>query len=130
MANEAVIIELLGNKGDPINYTVASGAAIVKGELLKITDPRTASLAGAKHDIVAGIAASGKDADDFSTTLAVYTNGIFDMQLGTVTAAIGDLMGTSGANFVASLTQSGANVLGYALETGAAGEKIAVRVLV
>ena len=34
MANEAVTIELLGNGGDPIRYTVADANAIPKGTLM------------------------------------------------------------------------------------------------
>ena len=79
MANEAVIIELLGNGGDPVRFTVANATTIEKGTLLKITDPRTAIATSADNDPFAGIAAAEKVASDGATSLAAYTHGIFDL---------------------------------------------------
>lgn len=138
MAAEAVIIELLGNEGDPITVTVADGATIEKGTLLKISDPRTAAASSAASDTFIGIAAAEKVISDGSTTLAAYTHGIFDLTnipaAGTelyVTA--GQFVEISGANLVRHLsgavTYDGvAKAVGLALETGSANEVIAVLV--
>jgi len=88
----AVIVELLGNGGDPIIYTVADGTGIVKGDLLQLTDNRTAA-ASADGKVCAGIAAMEKVANDGATTMSCYTNGIFDI----VDAGAG---GTVGVNVV------------------------------
>lgn len=152
MANEAVIIELLGNGGDPVRYTVPDNVAIEKGTLLWMVDPRTVSGAlvtgndGPKP--FAGIAAAEKVAGDGATTIPVYTNGIFDLKttggtMGTVNT--GDLLILSGQNLVTGLSgahaggASGANsvllnkirmgaVVGKALEDGSSAEVIAVRI--
>jgi hypothetical protein len=133
MANEAVIVELLGDKGDPIRYTCAEAVTIAKGTILKLADPRTVSATAAADDPVAGIAAAEKVGGDGATTIAAYTNGIFDLK---ESNAGGLLVGVScaiaGANIV---TESDANDLlqsstvGMCLEAiGAAGTG-AVRVL-
>ena len=81
MAAEAVIIELIGKvPGCPIRYTCADGAAIAKGTLLELdVDPRTVTAHSGIDKPIVGIAAHEKVIDDGSTTIAVYTNGIFDM---------------------------------------------------
>jgi hypothetical protein len=134
MANEAVIIELLGNGGDPIRFTVADGATIEKGTLLKISDPRTAAATSADGDLFVGIAAAEKVADDGATTIAAYTNGIFDIKDGNAGITVGNMCKINGANTIAPLdTDTGelqqAECVGMALETAAANEVIAVRVL-
>jgi hypothetical protein len=132
MANEAVIIELLGNAGDPIRYTCDNATGIAKGTILKITDSRTASATTAADEPIAGIAAMQKVANDGSTTISVYTNGIFDIVNATAAATVGFIQAPNGANTV---TDADANDLiqnstvGYALETGGTPETIAIRVL-
>jgi len=137
MANEAVIIELLGNGGDPIRYTVADGTGIAKGTIMKFSsDPRTIAAATADGDLIAGIAASEKVASDGSTSLAVYTNGIFDITCtaSTGSAILGEGVKITGANTVApaddDAIEHAREVVGYSLETGSAGETVAVRVLI
>lgn len=135
MANEAQIVELLGNAGDPVEYTVADGTGIEKGTIMKISsDPRTAAAATADGDLIAGIAAAEKVANDGSTKLAVYTNGIFDIVCTATTgsAVLGEPVKVTGANTVApaddATIQHSEEVVGYALETGSAGERVEVRV--
>jgi hypothetical protein len=126
MANEAVIIELI-ESGVPIRYTVADGATIVKGTLLKLTDPRTAIATSADNDPFAGIASSEKVANDGSTTLDAYTKGIFDLR-GSAAITAGNRVSISGANTVAKVAAADllfSNV-GIALETSAGAETIAV----
>lgn len=132
MAAEAVIIELF-NGGRPIRYTVADGATIEKGTLLKITDPRTAAAHSAADQPIAGIAAAEKVANDGATNLAVYTDGIFDM---TAAAAGVTVVGQfcAGSGTANMITAADANDLlqnstvGYCMESHANDEVAAVRV--
>ena len=133
MANEAVIIELLGNAGDPVRYTVADGNAIPKGTLMYLSGDRTMSIHSGDGQIFVGIAASEKVANDGATTLAVYTNGIFDLTDDGNTLTLGDEVKLSGtANKIATADDAGAQgqkeVLGIALEAASASEVVAVKV--
>ena len=130
MANEAVIIELLGNGGDPVRFTVANATGIEKGTLLKVADPRTASATSADNDAFAGIAASEKVASDGATTLAAYTHGIFDLKDSGAGITAGERVSIAGANLISKV--AAADLLfadvGIALETASASEVIAVLV--
>lgn len=136
MANEAVIIELLGNAGNPVRFTVADATGISKGVLCKLTDPRTAAAASADGDAFAGIAATDKEAGDGATTLALYTKGIFDLRFdgGSSTVSAGYLVKISGANLIAVINdgvyEARRGTVGKALESAATGtaETIAVAV--
>lgn len=133
MANEAVIVELLGNGGDPIRYTVADGVTIEKGTLMKLSaDPRTAAATSADGDIFIGIAAHEKVANDGTTTIAVYTNGIFDLTDSGAGLTLGDIVKINGANLIATADEAGAlgehEVVGYVLETATGSEMVQVRV--
>lgn len=135
MANEAVIIELLGNKGDPIRYTVADGTAIAKGTLMYLSGDRTISAHSAQGQDFAGIAASEKVASDGQTTLAVYTNGIFDLTDSSATMSLGDMAKLSGtANMIMTAddntAQQAPEYVGKVLEAAGASEVVAVRVLI
>ena len=79
MANEAVVIELTNSTGFPRTCTCASGTSITKGTLLTLSDPNTVAACTASAAIIAGIAAADKDGTDYSTTISVWTSGIFDM---------------------------------------------------
>jgi hypothetical protein len=134
MAAEAVTIELLGVvPGCPVRYTCADGAAIAKGTLLKITDPRTVSAHSGIDQPIAGIAAHEKVISDGSTTISVYTNGIFDMTAaaaGATNLAVCACSGTANMFTAADandLTQN--SDIGYLLEDAANDETAAVRIL-
>lgn len=136
MANEAVIVELLGNGGDPIEYTCNEGTTIPKGTILKFSaDPRKVAAATADGDLIAGIAAMEKVGGDGSTKISVYTNGIFDITCTATTgsAVLGEAVKVTGANTVApaddDTIEHTQEVVGYSLETGSAGEVVQVRVL-
>lgn len=126
MANEAILRE---RHEVATSFIVADGTGIEKGQILKLTDPRTAAASTAANDVIAGIAAVEKVASDGRTALAVYTTGIFDMICsGTVTLGSPVCTDAAGANHIKSVTQlSGANILGYALETGSDDEVIQVQ---
>ncbi len=130
MADVAVIIELLGDKGDVIRYTVDDSVAIAKMALCSISDPRTAALSSDEGSF-AGFAASEKVANDGQTDLGFYTAGIFDIVTDTSTPGVGTYVVTDGANQVKA-EDSGDELLGdrvgKALETASSGETIAVAV--
>ena len=126
MANEAVIIELLGNAGDPVRYTCAT--AIAKGALCKITDPRTAAVTGADNDPFAGIAAAETTTND--TSIACYTHGIFDLKDSGAGITAGERVSIKAANQIAKVADADLlfSDVGIALETAAGAEVIAVLV--
>lgn len=64
---------------EPIDFIVADGTGITKGTLLKLADPRTAAESIDGDDIIAGIAARDKVANDGRTRLAVFRRGVFRM---------------------------------------------------
>lgn len=131
MANEAVIIELGPNGGMPIRRTVANGTTISGMTLCKLADPNTASAATGTGEAFAGIATSDKIANDGSTTLAFYTEGVFDLTNAAAgTPSAGAIVVMSGANLiraaVAADLLTGA-VVGKIEETAAASEVVRVR---
>lgn len=133
MANEAIIVELLGNQGDPIEVTVADGTGIAKGTLMKLSDPRTGAATSADNDKFIGIAAAEKVANDGSTTLAVYTHGIFDLVDSGSGITVGSDVVIGGANTIKTYTTLDAEKgykVGKALETASASERIQVLVRV
>jgi hypothetical protein len=128
MVNEAELRDRLEN---PIDFTVADGTGIEKGALLKITDPRTASLADAVAAQIAGIAAREKVASDGRTRLAVFRRGVFDMVASgaiVVGQAVQSAYSAAFPNTVmtAAVTSSGACVIGHALETASDAERIQI----
>lgn len=135
MANEAVIIELTGfDKGCPRTFTCASGTAIAKGALLQISGDNTVSLTGSASTFT-GIAAAAKSGIDYSTTLAVYKHGIFDLYAdGGDAITAGKMVSISGANTIKEAIDTdfeAGKVVGQALEGVGAGtaETIAVELL-
>jgi|26BtaG_2_1085354.scaffolds.fasta_scaffold02016_3 orotate phosphoribosyltransferase-like protein len=133
MANEAVIIELLGDQGDVVRYTVADGAGIAKGTLMQLSsDPRTITATSADGDIFVGIAAEEKVASDGQTSLGVYTHGIFDIKDAGAGITLGNYAKVNGANLIAAADEAGAQaeteIVGQVLETAAASEVVAVLV--
>lgn len=133
MANEAVIIELLGaDKGQPVRFTVADGTAIAKGTLMKFTEPFLASATAGSADVFAGIAAAAKVASDGQTELALYSEGIFDLtNAANSTITAGGMVCSSGANLiraaVAADLLTGA-VIGKAMEDATDTEVIRVKI--
>jgi len=133
MANEAVIIELF-NGGRPIRYTVANATGIEKGTLMEMTlasDRTVTTFANAASPCV-GVAAAEKVANDGSTTLAVYTDGIFDCLTDAGSDNAGVVMANGGtANTIE--TADAADLLasadvGYLLEAAGNAEVAAVRI--
>ena len=134
MANEAVIIELLGwPKGLPIRYTIAedsSGTDINELTLMKMTDPRTIVVTSADNDPFAGILVQEHEGGTGATTASVYTFGIFDIKLTTATTAVGEKLSMGGTNLVSKVAAADLlfSDVGIGLETGSNDEVIAVLV--
>ena len=124
MTNELTKVELFGNNrdGEPINYIVASSAAIAKGTILQLLDPRTVQLAATAGAVIAGIAAEEHSGKDYSTTMSVWTQGIFNMVASgsiTIGSPIATAAITAWPNTGAVTTlavSSGAAIIGYANE--------------
>lgn len=141
MTNEAVILELGPNGGKPIRYSCIDTTGIAKGELCCFQDPYyiSGALNLLKAQAFAGIAAAEKVASDGSTSIALYTDGIFDLTTAITCGAegvirAGSIVVMSGANQIingsAAHLLSGA-VVGKALEEAAmAGTAEVIRVKV
>lgn len=132
MADEAIIIELF-HEGRPIRYTCADGTGIEKGTILQLSADRTVSAHSAVDEPIVGIAAFEKVANDGATTVAVYTDGIFDLTAAAAgVTALGATCAASGtANMITvadadDLLQS--SEVGMCLEAHANDEVAAVRV--
>ena len=124
MANEAVLVL---KYQDPIDFIVADGAAITKGDLLKLTNPRTAASTDGANQVFAGIAARDKVANDGRTRLAVFRHGVFRLKTnGAITA--GNTVAIHAANTVkaAAAANVGSQIVGIALENAADGAEIEV----
>jgi len=132
MPNEAVIIELLGNQGEVIDFSVDDQVAIEKGTLLMLQDARKVSGAYSTGPIFAGISASEKVASDGQTNLGCYTFGIFDLKVNAgAGVTLGAKVALSGANLIRDATEAeiaAGKAVGKALETGSANEVIEVLV--
>lgn len=133
MANEAVLIELLGKDGDPMQFNVADGTAITKGTLMYISsDPRTMLASSATSQYFVGVLAADKVANDGQTKMAVYTHGVFDMTDSGAGITIGTRCQLAGANTIKSADDAGANgeteVVGQVLEAAGAAEVVAVKI--
>lgn len=130
MANEAVIIELLGNAGDPIRYTIATSMA--KGTICKVTDPRTIAASTAADEPIVGILAA-ETVTGTTTNGSVYTNGIFDLKDANAGGCTcGAIVAIGGANTIDDADANDllqGSTVGQALETAAGAEVIAVRIL-
>ena len=145
MANEAVIkIEAIRT----YDFTVADGTGIEKGTILRLIQNRTAIASSGTSEVFAGIAKREKIASDGRTSIAVATDGVYDLVLATnSTCQAGDLMVISGANLIAAAATfpSGTDafgntvagvvramvsgmIVGKALETGASGATVEVDV--
>ena len=128
MTNEAVITTLLGNQGDPIEVTVATGNAIPKGTIMKISSsPQTAAAATAAGDYVLGICNTEKTTTDGVTKVMVITHCVAEIYATAATGSmtLGKPVRITGANTVDEATldtlDKSMEAFGIALETVAAG---------
>ena len=120
MADEAVLmIEI----APPLPFTVADGTGIEKGAILKMTDFMTAIISSGTDDVIAGIAAEEKIANDGRTSIGVYRQGIFRVLAGGSITVGDQLKSNAGTKANEVLTATNATLsgksLGIALETAA-----------
>lgn len=82
MADEATNIVKLGNQGDPIEVIVATGTAIAKNSVLRLSaSPKTAAIS-ASGGIMIGILNEEKTTTDGKTKVSVLTHCIADLTCG------------------------------------------------
>jgi hypothetical protein len=131
MANEIIVTDLLGNGGDPIQYTCLDNTTILKGTLLELEDLRTVKKISANAKPIAGVAAHEKVANDGTTTIAVLTNFIGKVVCESGNATVGhDQVAKDNTNMLsdgAAADNDTGDVAGYALETATSGETYLVR---
>ena len=132
MANELVITDLLGNGGDPVQYTCLDNTAIAKGTVMELEDLRTVKKISADNKPIAGIVNTEKVANDGQTTIAVITNCIAKATVGATGATVGFEQAAHASdntlgNADASDIDEGLTI-GYALETATTGETYLVRI--
>lgn len=128
MANEAVIVELLGDGGDPIDFVCGDGGAIAKGTVLWFGDDRICSGASTKVGPFAGIAEAEKVASDGQLRISCITHCIANLMIGTTVTA-GTYVKLSGQNIMSGASGADADngyVVGKILETGANGSRAEV----
>ncbi len=118
----ATITTLLGNQGDPVEYTVDETVAVPKGTLMKISaSPQTAIAATADGDFFAGIAAVEVKANTGITKLALITHCIAEMTAGTGATTFGQPQKISALNAVIDADddtiENSNEVVGISLET-------------
>ena len=122
MANEAVLVQQLEDRF--LEVTVADGATIEKGTILKLTDPNTGAASSADGDIFLGITMVEKVANDGQTRIAVCRHGVFDIKDSGAGITAGDPVKISGANLIATADDATAaglkEIVGIALQTAAA----------
>jgi len=136
MANEAVVIELLGNAGDPVEYLNAGSVDITKGTLMGYGSPGYCIPITTGSAYFAGITStdftSGAEA---GRRVALWTHGVFDLDCGSAnTMTLGVPVSTSvqGGNLVGLATNTSildiTKIVGIAQETVTAGNTGAVLV--
>ena len=133
MAREVTKIELYGvnDAGDVRVFDCASGTKISKGTVLVLSTARTAAASTGTADLFAGVASADKSGTDYTTRVGAWQNGILEF---TASGAINvgeDVVTAAPGNYVMADTGAVTShqiVVGYALKTAAAGERVQVRV--
>lgn len=127
MANELTLVyetEL------PIPFLCADAGAIEKGSIVKLTDPNTVAITAGDNDIIAGVTAEEKIANDGKTKIPVYRHGVFKAVAGTAGVTVGVAVvtdsATSAANKLADAAVNEENIFGISRETATAGETFLV----
>ena len=131
MANEAILIQDLEFRH--LEVTMADGSSgtdILKGTILKWSDPNTAAAGTADNDIFAGVLLEDNEGGDGQTRYAVDRHSVWDMKLTTATAATGDLLHIAGTNLLAKANVTTLpdfnEIMGRAMQDGANDEVIEV----
>ena len=123
MANSMAI--LMVETDLPIMMTCANSGGIEKGQCLKLTDPFTVAATAGANDIFGGIAAEEKITNDGKTKIAVYRQGIFNVESGTTGTTVGKSVKIEANNEFTDVAADNSDlgyVWGKALETSTNGE--------
>ena len=126
MADEATNITLLGNKGDPVEVTVADGTPIPKNTLMQLSSsPNTVTATSGAGQIFFGIFNEEKVASDGRTKFSVLTHCLADLTCGAgETMVLGGTVKTGAvANEVDVATTD--TIVGTAFVVGIAQETVA-----
>lgn len=120
----ATEVTLLGNAGDPVEYTIAD-TAFPKGTLMILSADNTIAASTANAENFAGVLCAEKVDSDGKVKASVWTHGIFIMTGSATTASDGDTVMLDGANTVGTADEDGINkrgeIVGLALEDLASG---------
>lgn len=117
MANEAVCIET------PTIFrrrTIAAGAVIPIGTILKLTDPNTVVVSSANNDPFGGIAWTESTATSTETEITVAMDGVWDIKATTAAIGIGVPVAIGGANLIRAAIEADTvlgDIIGRAEET-------------
>ena len=128
MANEAVCIETPSRFG---RYTIAAGAVLPFGTLMKLTADNTVSATDSADDPFEGIVWEiASSATTTHTEITLALDGVWDIKDGGAGSTRGTLLAVGGAN--TSVTADAADilngaVLGYAEETATGGLTVRTR---
>jgi len=126
MADEAVNVVLLGNKGDPVEYIIdETAAAVPKNTLMQLSSsPQTITATDGASQIFAGILAEEKTTTDGKTKISCWTHCMVDLTCGAgETMVLGEAVMTGAvANEVDVATDN--TVEGHAMVVGTAQETV------
>lgn len=134
MADEAEIITLLGNQGDPVEYTILNGSTgsdIPKGSLMQLSSsPQTVTISSGDGEFFAGILAVEHVGGKGVTKVALITHCVALLTAGTGATTFGVPQKLSGENLVIDADDdtvaNSAEVVGMSVETVADGNQGAV----
>lgn len=102
------------------SFTIADGASVAKGTLMKLTDPNTVAASDGDADIIAGVLKVEKVANSGITQAAVWTRGEFKATAGgsiTVGDALITNASTGAANELITAGVNAENIVGRSRET-------------
>lgn len=130
MANEWIKVELHGpnRDGEVRRYTIADATAVSKGTMMQLTNPRTVTPMTSAGGYGGGVTSEEKNANDGATTIGCWTQGLFTAVTSNAFYAGYNITGVED-NMVDHIatTESGAYVIGYAVEDGVADTRATVR---
>jgi hypothetical protein len=110
--------------------TIAAGAVLPKGTVLKLSDPNTGAASSADNDVFGGITVEESTAADTFTEIAVALDGVWALMATAAGITCGQDVTIGGANTVkiyTTLDGEKGYVVGKALETTGGSETIMVR---
>lgn len=128
MANEAVCIE---TPTKFVRYTIAAGAVLPVGTILKLSDPNTAAASDGANVFAGIVYGNASTAATTFTEITAAIDGTWDLKDAGAGITAGGIVSLNGANLVKQAVEAemvtGA-AFGKALETAGAAEVIRVRV--